>query len=358
MALATDLAQTPAGRPGVAFGPVNAASVVNGLFQQARQAGDAIFDPHGLFIDRPHTTRSRNHFPWLAQTPRPATQAQWERWMQDALDHQHSQALQGPGPPPSFFITASPILEAARGTLELYTVLDAAVAVRSRQPPGTDCWLGVTVDLAYMREEPHLTRLADALLAAANDGVVFRAEHTRLAPCDDPRYLNGFREIVEALAGNGIRVYLPNSGWLGWLATGWGAWGFSGGMAASTWVDRKPSPMNRPDDPANPYFEPQLMRTVRWRVHEELVNQASYQPCLCPDCAQMGTTYDSALAKRHQLRLANQESAALTTSPANQRRARVRARLDQAITFRDGLPDSVKARAGGAFLDRWRQLVR
>jgi hypothetical protein len=357
VAFADELAQLTAGRPGISFGPVNTPGTLNDLFEQARLAGDAVLDPHGYFVDRAPTARARQHFPWLVASPRPATQPQWEQWMQDAMDHQLSAALRGSAPPPSFVITASPVIEAARGTLELYSVVDAAVAVRSRQAPGTDCWIGVSVDRTYAREQPHLTRLANAMLATRADGFVFRASHSQLAPVDDARYLAGLREVVEACADNGIRLFLPNSGWLGWLAMAWGAWGFSGGMAAGTWVDRVPGPMTRPERPSEPYFEHQLLRTVPWRVHEQLRNELSYVPCTCPDCQQMGTTHDSSLAKRHQLRHAHLESGALTTLNRTQRRAHIGARLDGAIGFRDGLSLPVRGRAGGEFLDRWRLLV-
>jgi hypothetical protein len=357
VAFADDLAQTPAGRPGVSFGPLNAPATLNRLFEQARLAGDAILDPHGHALDRTPTERARRHFSWLARRPRPATQPQWEQWMQDALDHQNSSALRGAARTPSFVVTASPVIEAAHGTLGLYPVLDAAVAVAARQPAGVDCWIGVSVDRTYLREQPHLTRLANAMLATQATGFVLRASHSQLAPVDDQRYLHGLREVVEACATNGIRVYLPCSGWLGWLAMGWGAWGFSGGMAATTWTDRVPGPMTRPERPAEPYFEWQLLRTVPWRVHAQLALEPTYQPCTCPDCAVMGTTHDLVLAKRHQLRHANNEAAALIALPAAQRRSGVAARIDRALAFRDGLSRPVQMRVGGEFLDRWRALV-
>lgn len=357
VSLADELSHTPAGRPGIAFGPVNAPQTLNGLFEQARNAGDAILDPHGHALDLPPTKRAQQHFPWLAQNPRPATQAQWEQWMQDALDHQQSAALRGSAPGPSFVMTPSPVLEAQRGTLELYPVLDAAVAVADRQPAETDCWLSIAVDRTYLRDQPHLTRLANAMLATGAAGLVFRASHQELPPVSDLRYLTGLREIVQACADNGIRIYLPNSGWLGWLAMAWGAWGFSGGMAAGTWVDRVRTPMTRPENPTLPYFEVQLMRSLPWRVHEQLVNAPAYQPCTCPDCTAMGASHDLALAKRHQLRHAHSEGTALAAMPAAQRRVSVAKRLDAAIAFRDSLSLPVQARVGGEFLDRWRALV-
>lgn len=362
VAFADELAELGHGQPGVSFGPVNVADTLNALFEEARLKGDAILDPHGHLVDRAPTGRAGQHFPWLVASPRPATQTHWENWMQEALDHQQSAALRGSAPPPSFVMTASPVIEAARGQLELYAVMDAAVAVRARQPAGTDCWQGVTVDRTYIREQPHLTRLLNAMLAAGADGFVVRSSHSQLPPVNDARYLEGLRELVRACANNNIRVFLPNTGWLGWLAMAWGAWGFSGGMAAGTWVDRVPGPITRPDQPSLPYFESQLLRTVKWRVHEQLRNDPSYVPCTCPDCQQMGNTHDSALAKRHQLRWAYLETAALgplalAALPRVHRRGHIRTRLDNAIAFRDGLPTPLRSRVGGEFLDRWRALV-
>ena len=350
------LAQTPAGRPGICFGPLNGPNTLEPLFRRARASGDAVVEPHGYLLDRDHTARSRNHFPWLAQTPRPATQPQWEHWMQAGLDHQLSAQMRGGGPAPSFVITPSPLMEAARGALELNTVLDAAVAVRSRVSAGTDCWLGVTVDRTYLRDQQHLIRLLNAMVQTRADGFVFRSQHTELPPVEDQAYLVGMREVVEACGANGMRVLLPSSGWLGWLALGWGAWGFTAGMAAGSWVDRLPTPMTRPHRPPLPYFEAQLLRSLPWRVHQQLVNESGYQPCPCPECAQMGTSHDLALAKRHQLRHA-EETGMLMAVPVAQRRQLVANRLDDAIAFRDSLSAPLAARIETRHLDRWRGLL-
>jgi hypothetical protein len=357
VAFADELAQTPAGRPGIALGPLTTAPKLGELYRRCRAAGDAILDPHGHLIDRTHTERARNHYPWLAQTPRPSGQAQWEAWMRDGVALQEGAALRGAGLAPSFVVTPCPVIEAAKGTPELYAVLDAAEAVAAERPPGTDCWLGVSVDRTYLRDEPHLTRLANAMLAMSATGFVFRAPHGQLAPVDDQRYLTGLREVIEACSANGIRLFLPSSGWLGWLAMAWGAWGFSGGMAAGTWVDRTPGPMNRPQLPSQPYFESQLLRSVRWPIHEQLAAAPGYQPCACPDCGHMGATHNLELAKRHQIRLANKEAQHIVSMSQPVRALTVGARLEAAIAFRETLPPQLQGRVSADFLDRWLSLV-
>ena len=92
-------------------------------------------------------------------------------------------------------------MEAARAP-ELNTVLDAATAARSRVAADNDCWLGVTVDRTYLREQRHLIRLLNAMIQTGADGFVFRSQHTQLPPVDDPLYLEGLREVVETCAAN------------------------------------------------------------------------------------------------------------------------------------------------------------
>ncbi len=339
-------------RPGVVIAPVNVPDRLDPLYRQARAAGAVIVDPNGHLLDRAHTKRARDHFPWLATTPRPDDQAGWEAWMNDALEHQRNRPNAAP---PDVLITPCPIITAAAGQDELYSVMDAAQAVADAADE--ECWLGVNVDRTYIREETHLTRLGDTLVDAAPPGVVLRAFHGELPPVTDRAYLLGLRDLVEALAENGTRVFLPQAGWLGWLAMAWGAWGFSGGMAAGTWHDREPGPMTRPDEPSEPYFEPQLLRGVRWRVRQELAGEAGYQPCDCADCAAMGDTFDLWHAKRHQMRHAHAEASRLAPANRSMRAGAVSARLDQAITFRDDLRRALRRRVGAEFLDRWRDFV-
>lgn len=351
---ADDLANAPAGRPGVVFAPVNIPRTLNELYEHARGQGDAIMDPSGYLVDRDPTARARDNFPWLVETPRPATQLEWEAWMTRALDHQLSQELLGNGQAPSFLVTACPQLTAAQGPEKLYVVLDAAAVVRSQAP--NECWLSITVDRDYLREEAHLVRLGNSLVSSGAPGVVLRCFQSQMPPITDRALLEGLREIVEACSSSGILVFLPSSGWLGWLAMAWGAWGFSGGLAKSSWYDRMPTPMSNVPRYES-IFEPQLLRHVRWPVHQALATQQGYQPCWCASCAAMAGTYDVHEAARHQIRVAHEEAASLRALPVAQRRAAVRQRLDDAIGFRDSLPVVLRTRVQADFLDRWRGFV-
>ena len=74
--------------------------------------------------------------------------------------------------------------------------------------------------------------------------VLFRCFQRAFPPIKDRAHLEGLREIVSACASNDIAALLPNSGWVGWLAQGWGAHAYSGGAAQSSWYDRNPTPMS------------------------------------------------------------------------------------------------------------------
>ncbi len=359
VAYSDSLAGEPGGRPGTVLAPVNAPSTLDPLFELARSKGDAFLDPIGHCIDREPTKTKEKHFPWLTKKPRPGSQATWENWMKESIDHQLSAALRGAGRAPSIVVTPSPIITAAKGQEELYAVLDAAAAIRASYEPGeAPVWLGLAVDRAHVREEPHRTRLGNAIVSSGAKGLVFRAFHAELPPISDRRYLAGIREVTLAAYAGGIDLVLPHAGWLGWLAMTWGAWGFSGGLAGSSWGDREPGiPMTSPDEPSNPYFEPQLLRTVKWRVHEELKSVGGYETCTCPECAAMGETYDGDAAKRHQIWWANEEAARLAPLDRAGRATMVGGRLDAAISFRDELSVGVQDRVQAGFLDAWRGLI-
>jgi hypothetical protein len=358
VAYADDLAKEPGGRPGVIMAPVGVTGTVNRLFQESRK-GDAIVDPSGHILDLlPHGTQRGQNFPWLNQAARPVSQQQWETWMNAGVDHQLSPALRGTGPEPSFIITPSPLIRAAGGTSALYVILDAANAVRAAHAPARNLWMGLTVDRDYLRDRPHQIRLANMVVGLGAPGLVLRAFHRDLPPISDLAYLTGLREVTYAAATASIDLLLPCSGWLGWLAMAWGAWGFSAGLAGTTWADREPGRLNQPDEPPNYFFEHQLLRPVRWTDHEALARRSDYIPCTCPECSSMGSSYDKSFAQRHHLWWANREAVALTALPTvAQRQAAVAARLADAITYRDGLPDALKRRVDAGFLDTWQGLV-
>lgn len=357
VALAEDLARHGY-RPGIVFTPVGSPSRLSALYATARSRGEAFLDPSGFLLDRDPSHQREVNFPWLdASYGRPTDLDGWTEWIKESIRHQLSaELLSLATDEPSILVTASPQLMASTGTAELYTVIDAATAARDAEAGDRECWLGVTVDRDYLRNDARLTELADAIVTAGFPGVVFRFFQSELTPIGDRRLLGGLRELVEGCAGGDVEIFLPSAGWVGWLAGAWGAQGYSGGLSKSSWFDRMPTPMRNPGR-QDSIFEPQLLRHVTWSLHERLVDEAGYEECSCVSCTTMGGDYDADEAKIHQIRVAHAWSDEFRPLNMIGRRRAIRTRLDAAIDFRDNLPRALRDRAEAGFLDTWRALV-
>jgi hypothetical protein len=354
--LASTLSNGPGGRPGVVFAPVGTSTRLRGLYAVARPAGAAFLDPSGYLIDRPASAQRARHYPWLdISAGRPASRAEWQAWMQASIEHQTSKdGLLGEAAAPEIVVSPSPYLRAAAPHAELYSLVDAWSALSAET--ARSLWLSLTIDREYVREEAHLTRLADAIVDAKASGLILRIFQADLAPVGDRRTLDGMREIVRACAGSGIPVFLPNAGWTGWLAMAWGADGFSGGLPKSSWFDRWPTPMNPPPQ-EHKIFEVAVLRHVTWTTQQSLAGQPNYAACQCASCQAMGVVFDPDDASLHQIRAAQELGSDLVGRSLAERADVVRDRLDAAIAFRDGLSVVLRDRVAAGFLDTWRSLV-
>jgi len=324
---------------------------------QREHGGEAFLDPSGFLLDRDPAPQRAQNFPWLDSTyTRPNDVSGWTTWMETSLEHQLSDDFLDGADEPSILATPSPQLSASTGTTGLYSIIDAATAARDSTADERECWLGVAVDRDYLRDQDRLTELADMVVTAGFPGVIFRCFQSELTPITDRRLLDGLRELVEGCAGAGVEIFLPNSGWMGWLAGAWGATGYSGGLSKSSWFDRMPTPMRNPGRRES-IFEPQLLRHVPWTVHDQLIAEDGYEACECGSCVEMDGEYAADEAKLHQVRVAHEWSDKLRQLNAIGRRRAIRTRIDNAIDFRDDLPRALKDRADAGFLDTWRSLV-
>ena len=276
--------------------------------------------------------------------------------METSLEHQLSDEFLDGADEPTIIVTPSPQLTASTGTAELYAIIDAATAARETLAGDRECWLGIAVDRDYLRNDARLTELADAVVTADFPGTVFRCFQNEMTPITDRRVLQGLRELIEGCAGGDVEIFLPNAGWLGWLALAWGATGYSGGLSKGSWFDRMPTPM-RNVGRRDSIFEPQLLRHVPWAVHEQLADEAGYEDCVCHSCTAMAGNFDAEEAKLHQIRVAHSWSNGLRQLNAVATRRAIRSRVDDAIDFRDGLPRALRDRADAGFLDTWVSLV-
>lgn len=356
VALGDDLAADGL-RPGIVFAPVGAPARLARLYHRARSSGEAFLDPSGFLLDRASTPRRAASYPWLdASYGRPRDIAARKTWMTQSLEHQLSNDLRDGADEPSILVTPSPQLTAATGTAELYAVIDAADGARDEIAGDRECWLGIVIDRDYLRHDARLTELADAAVTAGFPGVVVRCFQTELPPVGDHRLLGGLRELVEGCAGGDVGVFLPNAGWVGWLALAWGAAGYSGGLSKGSWYDRTPTPMTNPGRREN-IFETQLLRHVSWPIHQQLLDEPNFEECSCRSCQAMHGVYSPDYANVHQIRVAHLWSAELHGLNLVGRRRAIRGRLEDAVEFRDGLPRSLRDRADAGFLDTWLALV-
>jgi hypothetical protein len=344
-------------RPGVVLVPVNAESTLKKLYIEARKGGSVFLDASGWWIDREPKKLNKKSYTWLdAATTRPASVGDWEHWMQQSLDHQMSAALRGNAAAPEIRDEPTPYQQAQQGHAELYDLVDAAKNVTAGATTTPQAWLGVSVDRDFLRQPSHLTVLLNMIVSTPFKGIVFRGFHNQIPPISDARLLEGVRELVNACYDAGKAVFLPNSGWVGWLSMAWGAHGFSGGLSKSSWYDRWPAPMSNPPKTES-IFERMLLRHVKVADHAALAMEPGYQACTCPPCTAMAGTYDADRAKRHQIWAAQYESQSLAPLDRSGRHAHIKARVDDAITFRDGLPVSLKSRVAADFLDTWEALL-
>jgi len=354
--LANALTDNSGNHPGIAFSPLGSSERLRRLYSRVRPTIDAFLDPCGYLIDRDHSGQRERHYPWIDSSyGRPTSTEGWRAWMQASIKHQTTAGgMLDTASQPEIVVAPSPYLRAAATPGELYPLLDAWFFLHTEI--GGDLWLSLNVDREYLREETHLTRLADALVDANPPGLILRYFQANLAPVGDRRALEGLREIVTACAAAGIPIFLPNCGWTGWLAMAWGAHGFSGGLSRGSWYDRWPTPMSQPT-PESKIFDRAVLRHVTWTTQQVLANQPGYSACQCDSCEATGTAFNAEEASLHQIRVGLELGNELAGLSLTDRATRVRDLLDEAIAFRDGLSNVLQGRVAAGFLDTWRSLV-
>ena len=167
---------------------------------------------------------------------------EWVAWMRASIEHDVD-LFESVERKPSLLVSPCPLIESMVAEKELTSVADAFRQLKIEYPSLAPSFC---VGPEFTRTEAGVTRLANTLVGLQPSAVLLRCFQTALPPIRDRPFLRGLREIVRACASNDIAVLLPNSGWVGWLATAWGAHAYSGGAAQSSWYDRPPSAMNQP----------------------------------------------------------------------------------------------------------------
>ena len=357
LALRHEWAQSDEGAPGVVLAPVTTRAR---LVETARACEDerVFLDPCGYLFDRAPTARSRRYFPWLvgdgsAHFQRPETIDEWVAWMRESIEHDVD-LFESADREPSLLVSPCPLIESMVAHHELTSVADAFRQLETEYPNLAPSFC---VGPEFTRTEAGVTRLANTLVGLQPSAVLLRCFQTALPPIGDHQYLEGLREIVRACASNGIAVLLPNSGWVGWLATGWGAHAYSGGATQSSWYDRAPTPMNQPPRVDRIHDRPLITRR-EFDLGPDLEAVDDYEPCDCASCEEMGRIFSEPLARMHQMRVARSESlAADDLQELEARRLLIKGRLTEADRLWRSLPTRLRRSIDGRHVSLWADLV-
>ena len=248
-----------------------------------------------------------------------------------------------------------PLIESMVNDDELALVADAFRDLRSEH---SNLAPSFCVGSEFTRTEEGVTRLANTIIGLQpSSGIASVLSNICFHRLKTARYLEGLREIVRACALNDIAVLLPNSGWVGWLAMGWGAYAYSGGATQSSWYDRVPTPMNPPPRVDRIHDAP-LMTRREFDLGPSLEAVDGYEPCNCISCEEMGGAFDARLAWIHQLRAARSESLAVEgLQQLDERRLRIRNRLVEADQLWRSLPTYLRQSIPGDHLGMWQGLA-
>ena len=127
-----------------------------------------------------------------------------------------------------------------------------------------------------------LTDLPDAI------GLALRIRFAKRDAAHDAAVLARLRLVVGALADDGRKVLMVQSGIVGWLSIAWGAWGFSAGMSQESWLYHRTIIRRRSGQPSPPrverYFERQLLHPMLSADHRRLSKATGYTQCGCGFC--------------------------------------------------------------------------
>jgi hypothetical protein len=296
--------------------------------------------------------------PWV-QRAAPSTKAQWDATVKESLKKQRELGVDA-------LVVPGVELEAGDYPKGLEDQVDAVRRAWAERRADDPPWF---VEVCLHDDwiiNQNACRLILNLLTDLPDaiGLALRIRFAKRDAALDAATLARLRLVVGALADDGRRVLMVQSGIIGWLSIAWGAWGFSAGMSQGSWLYHR-TVIRRRSGPSPPrverYFERQLLHPVLSADHERLSKATGYTQCGCLFCKALakGGSWDHNASAQHSIYALASLNEAATGSDRAARRDAVRATIESAQNLWaqwKGTPGlSGQATPGG--LPVWRGLV-
>ncbi len=305
-------------------------------------------DPGACRFDRPKIGRVAAA-PWVGRA-QPSTEAEWDVTIAEALADQRTLGVDS-------LIVPGKTLHQTDFPDGLQDALDAARrSHKGRLTTDPEWMVRACIDEVWLTNRALRRTLLNQLTDLPDDlGVALHVQWSKGAH-PDGELLQGLKMVVTALASDGRRVLIIESGLVGWLSIGWGAWGFTAGVARSSWhrsteVVRR----NRPAPRVEWYFERQLLHQLRRSTHQRIAVSPRYQQCICTFCQQLissgGGAWDASLASQHALHALSVLTDSVAAPQLAERRERIAALLEGARDLAAHL--QLRGEARPAHINAW-----
>lgn len=208
-----------------------------------------------------------------------------------------------------------------------------AWVAESRRVAGDDpMFVNLCLPRRWLTEPELRTRLLNEVVESSERLWYIRVRWGVMSPrygqLRDQALLEGYRELVGVMSSEDRNLILPNTGLTGWLATAWGAAGFSTGTSASeqAFADQPQIRMRRGAQRVRRprYFERGFLHTVDVTTHAALLAEKNYAGCDCEFCDELDaddpdvdpTTWNPEAASLHYLLQAGRLTRLLATRNA------------------------------------------
>lgn len=268
--------------------------------------------------------------PWV-QRAAPSTKPQWDATIKESLEKQRELGVDA-------LVVPGVELEAGdypKGLEDQVDAIRRAWAARSHDDP--PWFVEVCLHDDWIKNQ-NACRLALNLLTDLPDGIgiALRIRFAKRDAALDAAVLARVRFVVAALADDGRKVLMIQSGIVGWLAIAWGAWGFAAGMSQESWLYHRTVIRRRSGLPSPPrverYFERQLLHPVLSGDHGRLARATGYTQCGCSFCKALakGGAWDHNASAQHSLYALASLTEAAAGSDRAARRDAVRTTIESA----------------------------